>query len=75
MVFWSCQKQPIVSQWTTKAKFIVLMYANKEALWMLHFITEIFQPLNFLVKIYSGNQSAITIMHGNQQHSRTKQAF
>ena len=37
-----------------------------------HFISEIFQPLNSAVKIYSDNQSAIAIAHGNQQHARTK---
>ena len=39
---------------------------------MIHFITEVFQRLKFPIKLYSDNQSAITIAHGNQQHSRTK---
>ena len=33
---------------------------------------EIFQPLEFPIKIYSDNQSAIAIAYGNQQHARTK---
>ena len=33
---------------------------------------EIFQPLEFPIKIYLDNQSAIAIAYGNQQHARTK---
>ena len=71
-ISWSCQKQTIVALSTTEAEFIALTHGTKEALWMLHFITEVFQPLKFLIKLYSDNQSAITIAHGNQQHSWTK---
>jgi hypothetical protein len=71
-VSWSFQKQSIVTLSSTEAKFIALTHASKEALWMCHFITEIFQPLNSSFKIYSDNQSAIAIAYGNQQHARTK---
>jgi hypothetical protein len=64
-ISWSCQKQSIVALSSTKAEFIPLAHATKEALWLRHFISEIFQPLNSAVKIYSDNQSAITIAHGN----------
>ena len=71
-ISWSCQKQSIVALSSTEAEFIALAHATKEALWLRHFISEIFQPLNSAVRIYSDNQSAITIAHGNQQHARTK---
>ena len=71
-ISWSCQKQSIVALSTTEAEFIVLTHATKEALWMLHFITEIFQLLRLWIKLYLDNQSAITIAYGNQQHSWTK---
>ena len=35
-------------------------------------ITEVFQPLNYPVKLYSDNQSVIFITYGNQQHEKTK---
>ena len=71
-ISWSCQKQTIVALSSTEAKFITLTHATKEALWLQHFITEIFQPLEFPIKIYSDNQSVIAITYGNQQHARTK---
>ena len=36
------------------------------------FITEIIQPLKSPIRLYSDNQSAITIAYGNQLHTRTK---
>jgi hypothetical protein len=71
-VSWSCQKQNIVALSSTEAEFIALTHATKEALWLHHFITETFQPLKCPIKLYSDNQSAITIAYGNQLHSRTK---
>ena len=71
-ISWSCQKQNIVALSSTEAEFIKLTHATKEALWLHHLITEIFQPLICPIKLYSDNQLAITIAYGNQQHSRTK---
>ena len=53
-------------------EFITLTHTAKEALWLQHFITEVFQPLDFPIQIYSDNQSAITIMYSNQMHAHTK---
>ena len=66
-ISWSCQKQTIVALSSTEAEFITLTHATKEALWLQHFIMEIFQPLEFQIKIYLDNQSAIAIAYDNQQ--------
>ena len=71
-ISWSCQKQSIVALSTTEAEFIAMTHATKEAIWLKIFITEIFQPLKYPIKIYSDNQSAITITYGNQMHTHTK---
>jgi hypothetical protein len=71
-ISWSCQKQAIVALSSTEAEFIALTHATKEAIWLKQFITEVFQPIKLPIKLYSDNQSAITIAYGNQQHSRTK---
>ena len=71
-ISWSCQKQFIIALLTTKAEFIALTHVIKEALWILHFIAEVFQLLNSLVQLYSDNQPAIAKTYGNQQHARTK---
>ena len=65
-------KTNIVALSSTEAEFIALTHVTKEALWLHHFVTEVFQLLKGLIKLYSDNQSAITIAYGNQQHSRTK---
>ena len=71
-ISWSCQKQNIVTLSSTEAEFIVLTHAMKEALCLQHFITEVIQPLKSPIRLYSDDQSAITITYGNQQHARTK---
>ena len=71
-ISWSCQKQTIVTLSSTEAEFIALTHATKEAIWLKQSITEVFQPIKLPIKLYSDNQSAITIAYGNQQHSRTK---
>jgi hypothetical protein len=71
-VSWSCQKQSIVALSSTEAEFIALTHAAKEALWLRQFIAEVFQPLHFPIRLFSDNQSAITIAYGNQLHARTK---
>jgi hypothetical protein len=71
-ISWSCQKQLLVALSSTEAEFIALTHASKEALWLRHFISEVFQPLNSAVKIHSDNQSVIALAYGNQQHARTK---
>ena len=62
----------IVTLSSTEAEFITLTHVTKQALWLHHFITEVFQLLKCPIKLYSDNQSAITIVYSNQQHSRTK---
>ena len=71
-ISWSFQKQNIVTLLSTEAEFIALTHAAKEALWLHHFITEVIKPLKSPIRLYSDNQSAITITYGNQQHTRTK---
>ena len=71
-ISWSCQKQLIIALSSTEVKFIAMMHAAKEAIWLHHFIIKVFQPLHLPLQIYSDNQSAITIAYGNQMHARTK---
>ena len=71
-ISWSCQKQSIVALLSTEVEFITMTHAAKEAIWLHHFITEAFQPLDFPLQIYCDNQSAIIIAYRNQMHARTK---
>ena len=71
-ISWNCQKQSIVALSSIEVEFITLTHAAKEALCLQHFITEVFQPLEFPIQIYSDNQFTITIAYGNQMHAHTK---
>ena len=71
-ISWNCQKQNIVALSSTEAEFIALNHVTKEALCLQHFITEVVQPLKSPIQLYSDNQSAITIVYGNQLHARIK---
>ena len=71
-VSWSLMKQGIVALSTTKAEYISLMHAMKEALWIHAFLAEIMRPLHHLTKLFCDNQSAIAISKNDQYHACTK---
>jgi hypothetical protein len=57
---------------STEAEFVATTHAAKEAIWLKQFITKVFLPLQFPMKLFSDNQLSIAIIYGNQQHARTK---
>src|SRR5215472_8475615 len=71
-ISWSSQKQSIIAQSTAEAEFIAMNQATKEALWIRQFISEVFHPLIYPIKIYCDSKSAIAIAYGTQKHTRTK---
>jgi hypothetical protein len=68
-ISWSCHKQHIIALSTTKAEFISLTQAAKEALWLSNLINKVFQPLKAPIKLLCNNQSTITISYGNQHRT------
>ena len=69
---WSSKKQGIVALLMTKAKYVSLMHAAKEALWIQAFLTEIMKPLHHPTKLFCNNQSAIAISKNDWYHAHTK---
>lgn len=48
------------------------MHTAKEAIWLGHFITEIFHPLDQPTVLHCDNQSAITLANSGTFHAQTK---
>jgi hypothetical protein len=61
IVSWSCKKQPIMTLLSTKAKYITLMHALKDILWIHKLLTELSCVFSFLMPttLFCDNQDAI----------------
>ena len=71
-ISWSSKKQPIIAPSTTKAEYIAATHAEKKALWIWMFLSEVTRPLTHPITLYSNNQSAISVSKNNQFHTWTK---
>ena len=71
-VLWSSKKQHIIVLLSTESEYIAQTHAEKEAIWMKNFISEICQPQEEPIEIYCNNQGAIVLAKDNKYHSRTK---
>ena len=71
-VSWSSKWQDTISLSTTKAEYIALTHAAKEAIWFRNLLLEIFSPINHPITIHSDNQSAIALAKDDRFHARTK---
>lgn len=71
-ISWSSCKQELVTLSMTEAGYVALTHTAKEALWLCHLISEIFQSLSHPTTVYNDNQSAITLTKDGNYHTRTK---
>ena len=71
-IAWSSKKQNTVAPSTPKAKYIAATHVAKQVLWHCSLLTELEFPLSTPSIIFSDNQSAITIAHHPEFHTRTK---
>ena len=71
-VSWSSKKQTIVAQSSTKAEYVALAHAMKEALWIRMLLSNLLSPLTVLTILFGDNLSAISLAKNNAFHSRTK---
>ena len=66
------KKQNIVALSSTKSKYITLIHAAKEAIWLQTFVNEVtgisVKPLTIL----GDNQGSLVLAKDNKYHSRTK---
>ena len=71
-VSWSSKQQDTISLSTTKAKYIALTHAAKEAIWLRNLISELFGPITTPIAILAINQSAIALAKDDRFHAWTK---
>ena len=71
LLSWKASLQPVVALSSTKAKYIALSEAIKEAIWLKGLLKD-FGLSQKIVKIYCHNQSTIHLSKNQQYHSRTK---
>jgi hypothetical protein len=71
-VSWSSKKQELVTLSTAEAEYVAATHAAKEAIWLRHFIGEVFRPLTNPIPLYSDSQAAIALTRDGSYHARTK---
>jgi hypothetical protein len=71
-VSWGSKKQELVTLSTTEAEYVAATHAAKEAIWLRHFVSEVFRPLVQPTVLHCDNQSAIALAQSRAFHARTK---
>ena len=73
-ISWSLKKQSVVALSSTKAEYIGIMHAAKEATWVCHLLSEMHSPLvlKYPILLYCNNKSAIELIKNATFHSCTK---
>ena len=71
-VSWNLRKQLLVSLSTTESKYVAVMHASKEVLWIRAFLSNVFHPLMCPVLLYCDNMSAIAVVNNDKYHARMK---
>jgi hypothetical protein len=67
-------KQKLITTLTTKAEYVALTYAAKEATWLVQLLEQIRYLGNdvYLVKLYGDNKPSIQLISAEGYHERTK---
>ena len=73
-ISWSAKQQAVVALSSTKAEYIGITHAAKEAMWLRSLLAELVHPdfADHAVRLYSDNKGAMDLAHNNSFHARTK---
>lgn len=73
-ISWSAKQQVVVALSSTKAEYIGITHAAKEALWLCSLLAELVHPdfAEHTVCLYSDNKGAMDLAHNNSFHAHTK---
>ncbi len=58
-VFWSLQKQELITLSTAEAEYVAAMHATKECIWLQRLIGEIFPCLITKTTLFCDNQATL----------------
>ena len=71
-VSWSSKKQELVMLLTTEVEYVAATHATKEAIWLCHLLTELFESINTPTTLFSDSKSVIALTHDGHYHAQTK---
>jgi len=72
VMIWSSKKQSSIALSIIESKYMTLLHALKEQIWLLHFLREIDYDINNQNIIYIDNQGTIAFTHNPKYHAHTK---
>jgi hypothetical protein len=70
-ISWKSQLQPIVAFLSTETEYMTITEANKEAIWLKAFVSELCSFVGPIV-VFCDNQSAVHLTKYRMHHERTK---
>ena len=68
-VSWLSKKQDIITSLTAEAEYVAATHAAKEAIWLKHFLSEVFQPIDKPIPHYCDSQLAIALTQDGSHHT------
>ena len=71
-ITWKSKKQTTIALSSTKAKYVALSEAAREACWLRNFCGELGYPQEFPIDIKGDNNGSITMAKNQQFHSQSK---
>jgi hypothetical protein len=72
MISWSSRKQGSIAQSTTKAEYIAVSDASKEAVWLRKLVSGLFGDKLKMMVVHCDNQSCIKLTENPIFHNRSK---
>ncbi|RDX91162.1 Copia protein, partial [Mucuna pruriens] len=72
LVTWRSKKQNVVARSSIEAKFQAMTYGIYKGLWMKIILNDLKVKYEGPIKLFSGNNSTISVAHNPVQHDRTK---
>jgi len=72
VVSWRNKKQPTVALSSTEGKYIGVVIATCEVVWLQKLLSDLGQSVDALVVIYCDNISSILLANNPVYHARTK---
>ncbi len=72
VVSWLAKKQPIITLSSTKAKYMVMTHARKEAVFLEHLYGDVGIPISVPIFLLIDNQSAIALAENPIFHAHSK---
>ena len=68
-ISWSSKKQELVTLSTMEAEYIAMTHAMKEAIWLCHLLTELFNSTDIPTILFSDSKSSIALAHNGHYHA------